>query len=270
MNKSILIIFMTLILIGCNSTAEKQQVYIQPFDSTYSSLADVLSNYVVGELFDYSSLKNNRAEIDKFVGQLAGLTKEDYYKMTADEQKAMWINAYNGITLRSIIDSYPVKSIKDIKGVWDKTKWSVAGQEVTLDQIEHKILRVEFLDGRIHFAVNCASIGCPPLLDKPFIAETLEQQLDEVTTLFVNHPIRNIIDIEKSKINTTKIFKWFGDDFSSKYTTDEFYHLNPKERAVLNFIFTYIDESSIDKIDRSAKWKIDYASYDWGLNDIVR
>jgi len=267
MNNSKVILIILFFLIGCNSTAEKRDIVVRPFDNTYASLAEVLSNYAIGERFDYRTLKENRTGIDNFIGELAGLTKEEYDKMTDPEKKAMWINAYNGITLRSIIDHYPVKSIKDIEGVWDKTNWSVAGRDVTLDEIEHKILRVDFPDAKIHFAVNCASIGCPPLLNKPFMPETLNMQLDEVTKLFLNNPIRNIVDTNNNLITTSQIFQWFGNDFIKYYSTHDFNHLSAEEQAVLNFIFTYTDH---DNIDKNANWKFDYTPYDWGLNDIVR
>lgn len=259
-----------LLLAGCSSSKQDAAVKPSPFDSEYTRYATVLSSYIQGESVDYKALKENRADLDGFIGELAGLTLEEYDEMDRDEKMAMWINAYNGITLRSIIDAYPVASIKDIDGVWESKRWRVAGKKVTLSDIEHNILRPDYDDPRVHFAINRASVGCPPLLNKPFLSEILDRQLDDVAKAFVNNPDRNKINPHINVVSTTEIFKWFKEDFISRYDPVEYADLDPADGAALKFIFSYADESIFEFIDESADWTVEYIPCDWSLNDIER
>ena len=256
-------------LIGCTK-ADKTSVEIATiFDASYATYSIVLSNYVDGDRVDYATLKANRAPLDTFVAQLANITPEQYDSMDTASQMSMWINAYNGITLRSIIDVYPVASIKDIDGVWDKKRWSVAGRQVTLDDIEHKLLRPIFNDPRIHFAVNCASTGCPPLLDRPFLSSNVDALLDTVALNFINDTSRTQVSIDNRILKITSIFDWFGDDFIRTYGSHrEFSSLEPKKIAAINFVMSYYDDERADDVDPTAGWNVSYLDYDWSLNDI--
>jgi len=259
-----------LLLAGCTSSQKDGGVKSSSFDSEYTKYARVLSNYVQGDYIDYQGLKENRADLDGFIDELTALSMEEYDKMDRDEQKAMWINAYNGITLRSIIDAYPVTSIKDIDGVLDDKRWKVAGKRVTLNDIEHIILRPDYEDPRVFFTLNCASVGGPQLLAKPFLPGKLDRQLDEAATLFVNNPDRNKINPHINLVTTTEIFKWFPEDFAEQYESVERAHLDPADAAALNFIFAYADESIFEFVDESAEWSVEYMPYDWSLNDVKR
>ena len=121
---------------------------------------------------------------------------------------------------------------------------------------------------RIHFALNCASVSCPPLLREPFRSEVLEQQLERVAADFVNHPTRNSIDMDQHQLRTVEIFSWFGEDFILKYGTEEFAHLSKIEAAALNFVYQYLDSARATAFDRGAGWTVEYMTYDWSLNDI--
>jgi len=265
------ILLVLLVLLGTSCSKAEQQRPSKTFDPGYQDLATVLSEYVVGENVDYAALKLNRATLDSFIDQLAGLTSEEFEAMSRPEQLALWINAYNGITLRSIVDAYPVESIKDIDGVWTYRKWRVAGRNVTLDHIEHKILRPDFRDGRVHFAVNCASIGCPPLLNEPFQAATLEAQLARVSRDFVNHATRNSVDAGQKKVSTSEIFSWFGEDFEDVYDGSErFGHLESKEASTLQFLYDHADSAMAATLDSVEDWKLEYLPYDWSLNDVSK
>lgn len=264
------ILFMGLLLAGGCSTADQTTTKV-PFDPVYSNYGMVLDAYVDAERFDYVALKANRAALDSFVNQLTTISTEELARMTRDEQMAFWINAYNGLTLRSIIDHYPVKSIKDIDDVWDKTKWLVAGRKVTLDEIEHKILRPDFADARLHFAVNCASVGCPPLADKPYMGITLNAQLDGMARAFVNHPKRTVVDLTTGVITTSELFSWFGEDFLPAYGGHrEFDYLKPVEAAIMQFIFAHAESDRLKILTSHDKWRLKYRSYDWSLNIIEK
>ena len=266
--KNILIIIL-LICTGI-SCSKKPPVPTEPFDNTYTIYASVLSSYIQDDKVDYQKLQTNRADLDSYINQLAGTSQKQLESMNHDEQMAYWINAYNGITLRSIIDAYPVKSIQDIKGVWKEKKWYVAEQEVSLDQIEHQILRPIFNDARVHFAVNNGSIGCPPLFHKPFRGENLQTEIEMVASNFVNNPKRHKIDFQKHTVETTEIFSWFWQDFVNNYNQFTFKNAADIENAVLNFTYQYLDNSNKAEFDTTTNWKVSFYRYDWSLNDIER
>jgi len=235
----------------------------------HSVYDDLLKQHVRGDRVDYAALKAARAPLDDYCDRLARLAKDDFAQLSRDEQMALWINAYNALTLRSIVDAYPIKgsafsrfprsSIRQIDDVWNK-KHKVAAQDVSLDDIEHQILRKQWRDPRVHAAVNCASIGCPPLRAEAFTGARLDGQLDDQMRRFVADPTRNRIDPKAGKVELSAIFDWFGEDFGTK----------KDERALLTFLAQH----------GPADWKpflaafdpddIDFLDYDWTLNDVGR
>lgn len=269
MKNHVLAVIAMAAMVGCGSSEKKPAMASEPFDPTYASFAAVLQEYVHGELVDYSALASGREGLDRFIAELSGLSSQEFSGMNRNQQMALWINAYNGITLRSIIDHYPVKSIKDIDGVWKKKEWHVAGRTVTLNGIENDILRPQYKDPRVHFALNCASIGCPPLLKQPFLASKLEEQLDWAAASFVKNPARTRFDTDKAEIHTSELFTWFGEDFIAGYQSPENdQHLSPEDNAVLGFLRTFADQESTGKLASVQNWSLVYESWDWSLNDV--
>jgi hypothetical protein len=132
---------------------------------------------------------------------------------SSDEKKAFWINAYNAFTIKLITDNYPVASIEKLDNgkPWDVKRIPIGDQTYSLNQIENDILRPQFHDPRIHFAINCAARSCPPLLNKAFTAQNIGQILEERTRKFINDPFFNQITPEKAQLS--KIFEWYGADF---------------------------------------------------------
>jgi len=174
-------------------------------------------------------------------------------EMSDIEQKAFWINAYNALTLKTIIDHYPVKSIRLINFglVWKMSK-HVARRKHSLGDIEHEILR-PLGDPRVHFALNCASIGCPKLPVKPFDPRQLDQQLDFETRRFMNDPQKVRLDRNENVLYHSELFNWYEDDFLFVAEDKLSYikeYLNEDDRAYLNS-----HEVVLKKI-----------KYDWGLN----
>jgi len=243
----------------------------------YSAL---LKEYVNDNgMVQYRELKDNKDKLISFTKSLAKIQKSDYDRWTQQEKIAFWINSYNSLTLKAIIDHYPIKSsflssmrypknsIRQISGVWDKIKFTVSGNEVTLDDIEHKILRAEFNEPRIHMALVCAAMGCPPLRNAPYSGKKLDAQLDNQAREFIANPQKFRIDKEKQRVYLSSIFKWFGKDFTSKYGTDEAYRgHSPEERAVLNFIGTYLGQSDRRFLQENT-YEISYIDYNWSLNE---
>ncbi len=244
----------------------KQGKIEQEFDLKY--YADTLQKYVnsSGQV-NYEKLKNNRQKLDQFNAGLGAVTPEMYKTWTEEEKIAFWLNAYNSLTLESIINNYPVKSIRDIPGVWKGQKFNVMAQEMTLDQIEHEVLRKQFNEPRIHMALVCASIGCPPLKMEPYTGEKLDKQLAQQSRRFLSNAEHFRIDSQNKKVYVSSIFKWFGEDFEKTYgQSQNLKGLNPKETAFINFIQNHLNQTD-QKYLSSGGYQITYLNYDWSLNN---
>lgn len=173
---------------------------------------------------------------------------------TEAEQMVYWINAYNAFTVKLIIDNYPVASIKDIKNgipfvntVWDIKFITIGGKEFDLNNIEHGILRKDFNDPRIHFALVCASLSCPKLQRFAYTAEKLDDQLEQAARAFINEPFRN--DVHQNPIQLSKLLDWYWTDFRDTY--EDRYQL--------------IQQYADDPINTGHE--IEFLEYDWNLND---
>jgi hypothetical protein len=205
-------------------------------------------------MVDYKGFIQDKAKLEQYL-KLVSDNAPDHKTWSENEQIAYWINAYNAFTVKLIVDNYPVESIRDlgpalkiplIKDVWHLKFFKIGGVESSLDEIEHSILRKEFDEPRIHFAINCASVSCPPMLKEALMAEKLDAQLSKAATAFINDPTRNKITADQAQISS--IFLWFKGDFTKKGTLIDFLNLYSKV-----------------KIKPSAK--ISYMDYNWNLNE---
>ena len=248
---------------------------------SYDGYARTLKSFVNDRgMVDYQGIKKHRKLLDSFVASMATLDPEAVDKWPEKEKIAVWLNAYNALTLTAIIDNYPIQSsftrslvfpknsIRQIPGVWTELKWTVAKQPMTLDHIEHKILRVKFNEPRIHMALVCAAMGCPPLRNEPYYGRRLDQQLDDQTRKFLANPKKFRIDREQNRVYLSPIFDWFWEDFKKFYPADDQAFLGnaQTERAVLNFIGRYLsvgDRKYLIKAD----YEVVYLDYDWSLNE---
>ena len=166
---------------------------------------------------------------------------------------------------------YPSCKVPDgcLDGVWDDRDWTVAGKKLTLNEIEHTILRQEFAEPRIHVAINCASNGCPPLLDVPYHADRLDSLLTVSSRRFATSDTHNRIDPVRKIARLSSIFDWFGDDFVNRYyVADKYSGLDEKKSAALNFIVSHLPESTAVVADSTHS--VEYMEYDWTLNDLSR
>ncbi len=215
---------------------------------------DILINHVKDKgRVDYQGIINDKAKLEAYISLLE--SSHPNKKWSDDEQLAYWINAYNAFTVKLIVDNYPVKSIKDVKSgisfinsVWDIKFINIEGKKYDLANIEHGILRKSFDEPRIHFAINCASISCPPLLPEAFAAETVNDQLEKATKQFINDEGHNTFKDGRAELS--KIFQWYKGDFTKK------------GRKLQEYIAPYLDQKM------SSDFSISYADYDWGLNEI--
>jgi len=176
------------------------------------------------------------------------------------EQQAYWINLYNALTVKIILDHYPVKTIRDIdispgffsNGPWDAKLLAVEGQKISLNDIEHRILRPIWRDNRIHYAVNCASLGCPNLQPQPFTSKNLEMLLEKGARDYINHP-RGVSFLDRNRIRVSSIYFWFMEDFGDS------------ETGIIRHIKKYLTPEKSAKLTPPPE-KIKH-HYDWDLNE---
>lgn len=270
LSAAVLMILISVTAVG--PAAEKEEL-------DYSGYAEILKTYVDDNgMVNYRGLKANRTKLDRFIAGLGSLSPAAYQKWSTTERIAFWINAYNAITLRAIIDHYPIKasglgalrypknSIRQIPGVWKKLTFRVKGEKWTLDRIEHTALRGWYNEPRIHMALVCAAISCPPLQNEPFYAAKLDAQFDAQTRRFLAQPKNFRIDRKNKTVYLSSIFKWFGNDFIKTYGTKKsFAKQNKSQKAVLNYLAEFLDRSDA-KYLRTKKYKVKYLKYDWSLN----
>ncbi len=218
----------------------------------HSIFGDLLAKYNQAGVVNYAGFKSEESSLDKYLGQLSSIDPES---LSASDRFAFYVNAYNAWTIKLILSAYPgLKSIKDLgnlfKSPWKRKFVVLNGKKVTLDHIEHDILRPQFKDPRVHFAVNCASVGCPPLFKEPFKGSRLDQQLNTATMAFIND--RRYNRLEGNTLYVSKIFKWFKEDF---------------DRDIIGFFEQFAADEMRSMIkDRRATIQIVYLDYDWGLN----
>jgi hypothetical protein len=197
----------------------------------------------------YRTLQSeNAAGFEQYLTTLAQAQLEG---LTESEEKAFWINAYNAVIVNGVLQGYTAENVLKRKRLFSWYSLRVAGKDRTPDEIEHQILRQKFHDPRIHFAIVCASTSCPKLRNEAYVAERVEQQLDDAVRQFVNDPARNRID--QRQITLSMIFKWFAQDFVNN------------AGSVKVFLLRFV---AADKKDIVEKLSGDpqYLEYNWTLN----
>ena len=227
----------------------------------HSAFATLLKTHVQKapsgvNLVDYKALKKNQISLKTYLASIKNIKVRD---LNPSEQFAYWANLYNALTLDVVIDAYPVKTIRDIdispgllsNGPWGKRLIAIEGKKLSLNDIEHNILRPIYKDPRVHYAVNCASISCPNLLLEPFAGKTLESQLDKAAKDYINNP--RGVDTSGKRLNISKIYSWYKKDFGGK------------DKSLLAHLAKYADPSLKEVLMRPNQ-RIDY-NYDWNLND---
>jgi Protein of unknown function, DUF547 len=213
----------------------------------YKAYDAFLQKYVSAKgSVNYKKIKQNKTELEMLIKQFQNASPQKTW--SKNEQLAYWLNAYNLFTINLIVNNYPLKKITDLSGgkPWDVKNIKIGGQNYSLNQIENDIIRPTFQDARIHFALNCAAKSCPPLHNKAFIATTLNTQLEQRTKEFINSK-SNIIT--KKNLKISKIFDWYGSDFTTKNNT----------------IQVFFSKYTNVKIEKDAK--IEFLEYDWSLNE---
>ena len=247
---------------------------------SYELYGNVLQQFVNGEgLVNYQALKEDREPLDAFADALEHIDPVAFKTWSSEDKIAFWINAYNALTLKVIIDHYPIKKdwkkkllfpigIRHIPGVWDKITFPIMGRKQTLNEIENEILRKDFNEPRIHVALVCAAMSCPQLRREPYTGSALKAQLKDQSLKFLNTPTNFRIDPLTKTVYLSKIFEWFEGDFK-KTSGDVDAPIawgKPGQQAVVAFIFPYIDATDRQLL-KSQVQKVLYQEYDWELNE---
>ena len=214
---------------------------------------------------DYAAFKRDRVLLRNYLQSLALVSQEVFDSWPNEYQLAFLINAYNAATIELILAHYPkIESIRQIRSPWSKKFISLFGKKFSLDNIEHDMIRGSgrYNEPRIHFAVNCASIGCPPLLNTAYEGEKLDAQLEASTKLFLSDKSRNFYDGQR--LNISKIFSWYRKDFEQGWGG---------ANSLAEFLSLYQESLSLNDTQISAliegDIKIKSTSYDWDLNIIM-
>lgn len=208
---------------------------------------------------DYRAVKGD-PRYAKALQEFAAAKPETFQSKA--ERFAFWVNTYNLLAIKAVIDQYPTMSIKDggslLQPIWKKKIGIVAGKEFALDEVEHGILRKEFKDPRVHFAIVCASLSCPDLRTEPYVAERLDAQLDEAARSFLGNRTKGLVpgpDGQSARVSS--IFKWFQEDFTAA-------------GGVAEFIRAKVDPSLAVRVAGLTNSGLSYLDYDWSLNDAAR
>lgn len=223
----------------------------------HSAFDTVLKAHVsaTGGFVDYEALKQDAAGLDAYI---AAIAKADVDTLGRDERLAFLINAYNAFTLRLILDHYPIDSIKDIPSDerWDAKRWTIAGGTYTLNQIEHELIRPKFAEPRIHFALVCAAIGCPPLRNEAYTGSRLEEQLADQSKYVHTHARWFRLNESKGELALTALYDWYGGDFTQKASS----------------VAAYAAQFSPDLvrlINAGREPRVTFIDYSWKLNSVA-
>ena len=242
---------------------------IQPalgFDHSHSKFDRILKKAVVvigpKSQVRYASLKKEPQALNEYQREIEQVTLSEFKQWSESQQIAFLINAYNALTIKLILSEYPdLKSIKDLggffSGPWKVEFFSLFGAKRHLDHIEHGLLRKNYREPRIHFALVCASIGCPPLRAEAFVPERLDSQLNDAMKKFLRDTDRNIFNPDTNTLEISSIFKWFKGDFVNV------------AGSVEAFIAPWITDDIYLRLRiRNEEPDIEYLDYDWNLNDV--
>jgi hypothetical protein len=219
---------------------------------------EILRTYMHGDYFDYAGLVANAADRKKLARFLEWQGKADISKMSRADQIAFYINAYNSLNVKMIVEHYPVHSPIDIPGYFDKVKHPVAGENLTVSEAEYDRLIANYKDMRAHFAVVCSDRGCLPLRDRAWTGATLDADLDAAARKFVSDERHFKVDREKNQVWISKIFEWYG----PKFTQDP---KRPAERPE-QYLKYWTDKETAALLD-SGKYELKIIEWNWTINE---
>ncbi|RMF19732.1 MAG: DUF547 domain-containing protein [Deltaproteobacteria bacterium] len=229
----------------------------------------LLERYAGGGRVDYRGLASDKPRLEAYLRQLAATRREAFARWSRSDRIAFWINAYNAYTVSMILDHYPVESIWNVTPLWKRPLGgpfklklmplghlapSLGRPLLSLDDVEHGILRGIYGERRVHFAVVCASRGCPPLRSEAYEGPTLDEQLDAATRGFLADRAKNRYDASTNTLVLSPIFRWFSEDFQG-------------EGGVVGWFRRFGPVEAARKLGQAGPPAIRYSEYDWSLNE---
>lgn len=243
-----------------------QAAPVAAFDHTHAAWTAILKARVVDKRFDYASLKADDAPLVAYLRSLEGVTPEQYATWKREQRFAFWIDAYNAYTVKRVLQSFPFDEVitlgKDKKGPWDerfiplgKLAPELKQEQLTLNDLENKILRPTFQDARVHAAINCAAESCPPIRNEAFVAVRLSAQLDDQVLRWLSDESLNRYDAAKKALHVSKLFDWYAGDFERE--SDGF---------VAVWIARHGPKEKLAFVGDGKGVALDFLDYSWKLN----
>lgn len=255
------------------------QVFVKaPQTFSHDDFDRVLHRFVDGQgRVDYAALKRDARDLERYYLLLSTYSPDSHPLLfpTETSKLAYWLNAYNAAVLKAVLTYYPLSSVEDIRpplllfffpqksGFFLFQRVTFGGKTTTLYFLEHRVIRKRFTDPRVHFALNCASRGCPRLPRQVFTAERLDEQLDHEARKFLAEERNFTINHQDKSVSLSSIFDWYESDFLSWYK-----HEFPGQKATLfNYITLYVSPEKVEELKRAAAYAVRFILYDWRLND---
>lgn len=226
-----------LLLSAMTIKAQDSNAFLTQADSFFKK-------YIANGKVAYSSIYEDQSDLDRLLvlAKEVSVSKED-----SNNYQAFWINAYNLSVIKGIINNYPTNSPLDIAGFFDNQTYALGGEDITLNDIEHKLLRGHFNDARFHFVLVCGAVGCPPLISQAYFPDTLNSQLDAQTKIALNGSFLRV-NAKKKRVEASQIMEWYKEDFTMNGESE----------------IDFINKYRTDKIPNN--FKIKYFPYDWKVN----
>jgi hypothetical protein len=228
----------------------------------HEAYAEILRSCVRDGWVDYAALKSSPARLAVYLDEMAALPRSEFMEWPREDRLALLINLYNAWTLHLIVEHYPIRSIRGIgllpNAAWRQRIVRFGDEVISLDALEHGIIREEYQDPRIHFALVCAAAGCPPLRNEPYVGKRLNDQLNDQAARFLADETKNRFDPDTRTLWLSPIFKWYAADFSADGAT------------VVEYVARFLPTPARTLLSNAEEAAVRYTEYDWSLNDVRR
>jgi len=278
----LILLFFIFVMFGCTkiepTTFTDEQV-VEPRILSHASFDRLLQRFVDHEgRVNYSALKQDSRDLDQYYHLIATFSPDSHPDLFPSESHklAYWINAYNATAIKTVLTYYPISSVLDVKppavffflseksGFFVFQRLTYGGKTTSLYYLGNGVIRERFQEPRIHFALNCAALGCPRLPGQAFSGEDLERQLDQETRKFLSEARNFRIDHSGKTIYMSSIFKWYEDDFLNWYQKN----YSESKASLVNYIALYLTSDKAAELkEHGNQYALRFLPYDWGLND---